>query len=343
MMKKIVFTMTMVLILATVTACTGSKVEDAISPEPEVGGGLRTAAVIFDRSYGSAEGDLQYETLSAYEDIPVEDIIDGLSSWSGLDFKVTLSNHEENGVIVDWAADSTLVAGLDDREQKEDFFFFDQESLRWFMMDSMYRTLQEALHEEVYYTMDGGKELIFDELYPVNVFPSDIPYMGSAFYFAHEDGQGDESEDRIYFDKENMLELSYPNSFSEEAIPTDNGGVSFASLQDNTRLEYWAMTEPEDDFLDRYNAKNVVEYGYGITIATVDSMDQETGKYTYGAYLWIVDPEKYFEFESVSDYVTVAVICDTAKEAERWYGLLKEEAVYISSANGRDMGEESVN
>ena len=43
-----------------------------------------------------------------------------------------------------------------------------------------------------YYTMDGDKELAFEELYPVNEFPSDIPYMGSEFYFAHADVRGDE-------------------------------------------------------------------------------------------------------------------------------------------------------
>ena len=45
----------------------------------------------------------------------------------------------------------------------------------------------------LYHTMDGGKELAFDELYPVNIFPVDLPYMGSAFYFAHADVKGDEN------------------------------------------------------------------------------------------------------------------------------------------------------
>ena len=60
------------------------------------------------------------------------------------------------------------------------------------MMDSLWRTITENLGvENVYYTMDGGKELSFEELQPVSVFPEDIPYMGSAFYFAHGDGRGD--------------------------------------------------------------------------------------------------------------------------------------------------------
>lgn len=42
--------------------------------------------------------------------------------------------------------------------------------------------------------MDGGQELSFDELYPVSVFPADISYLGSPFYFAHASGQGEGDE-----------------------------------------------------------------------------------------------------------------------------------------------------
>ena len=61
------------------------------------------------------------------------------------------------------------------------------------MMDSLWRTLTENLDaENIYYTMDDGQELVFEELYSVNEFPSDIPYMGSEFYYAHADVRGDE-------------------------------------------------------------------------------------------------------------------------------------------------------
>jgi hypothetical protein len=63
----------------------------------------------------------------------------------------------------------------------------DADSLRWFMMDSLWRTLNKAFEKEVHYTMDGGKELAFEELSPVKVFPTDVPYMGSPFYAAHSD------------------------------------------------------------------------------------------------------------------------------------------------------------
>lgn len=116
-----------------------------------------------------------------------EELAHELSELTGLDFIITASKTED-GYRVDWAANSTLIAGLDHREQKKDFFFFDQDTLRWFMMDSLWRTLTKNLNaENIYYTMDGGKTLAFEQLYANNAFPSDTPYMGSEFYFAHDD------------------------------------------------------------------------------------------------------------------------------------------------------------
>ncbi len=122
-----------------------------------------------------------------------EELAAELSTLTGLDFFIT-AKEAEDGWVVDWTADSTLIADLDDREQKEEFFFHDISTLRWFMLDSLWRTLCDNLEtENIYYTMDGGKELTMEELLgPVYVFPADVPYMGSAFYFAHYDVVGEE-------------------------------------------------------------------------------------------------------------------------------------------------------
>ena len=133
---------------------------------------------------------------------------------------------------MDWAADSTLVAGLDDREQKEEFFFFDYDSQCWFMMDSLWRTLTENLDaENIYYTMDGGQELVLENLSSsINTFPSDVPYMGSGFYAAHDDVRGDEgsTEDgeasyNTYYDESTGLLLTYHDVFSSEGTLDENG------------------------------------------------------------------------------------------------------------------------
>lgn len=170
-------------------------VAELTETEGTVGGDLQTAPVVFDMGYSydsSIEG-LTWETYYSYEDITYEAIAEAMTNMSGLDFFVTF-NETDDAFYVDWSLDSTLIANLDDRVQNEDYFFFDADSMRWFMMDSMMRTLNENGVSEVYYTMDGGKELVFDELYPINKFPIDIPYMGSEFYKAHLDVQGDASE-----------------------------------------------------------------------------------------------------------------------------------------------------
>ena len=122
-----------------------------------------------------------------------EELARELSDLTGMDFTITASKTDD-GLIVDWAADSTLIAGRDDREQKEDFRFYDYDSMSWFMMDSLWRTLTENLDaENIYYTMDGGQELVLENLSSsINTFPSDVPYMGSGFYAAHDDVRGDE-------------------------------------------------------------------------------------------------------------------------------------------------------
>lgn len=177
-MKRFIVLLLALCALLPASACASGQGDDQA-----VGGGLQSAVIRFDFSNGSAQENIKEETHHSYETISAADLVDALSSMSGLDFAVTLSS-TDGRFVADWAADSTLIAGLDDRPQREGFEFYDADALRWFMMDSLKKTLGK---EEIYYTMDGGRELAFDELYPVNVFPSDLPYMGSAFYFAHAD------------------------------------------------------------------------------------------------------------------------------------------------------------
>lgn len=157
-----------------------------------------TAELIADFSGGNADNAaLQKSYPYDYDgntELEPEMLAQGLSSLTGLDFFAAITL-DKAGYHVDWAADSTLIAGLDDRTQKDGFHFNDAESLRWFMMDSMRSTLQANDPDQaVYYTMDGGKPLVFEELSPVNEFPANIEYMGSPFYYAHDDVRGDGME-----------------------------------------------------------------------------------------------------------------------------------------------------
>ena len=111
-----------------------------------------------------------------------EDYAAALSGLTGLDFVITAAWHGTD-LYVDWNSKSTLISGLDDREQKQEFFFYDHDSLSWFMMDSLWQTLQMNFDiNNIYYTMDGGKELTPMDLSPISSIPADSPYATSNYY-----------------------------------------------------------------------------------------------------------------------------------------------------------------
>lgn len=170
----------------------------------------KTAVLYTNMTTGNDSPDIKQHDWVYTGDLTAEKLAAGLSEITGLDFNIAVTAGKE-GLFVDWKENSTLIANLDDREQKEAFHFFDADSMRWFMMDSLWLTLTKNLEvEDVYYTMKGGKNLLFEELYPVKNFPSDLPYMGSAFFFAHADGKGKLMEGRgdlIRMSKDDAKEL----------------------------------------------------------------------------------------------------------------------------------------
>jgi hypothetical protein len=156
-----------------------------------------------DFSGGSTEENIQTEDISLpSEDAPVSPsliafaLADGLSEWTGLDFTLNDVTFDEDSVTVEWAMDSTLIAGLDDREQKQEFFMHDTVSLNWFMMDSLATTLKNGNLgvETVYYCSDGGPVTFPnpEDMADVGLpeLPPDQAYEGSAFFLTHADAQG---------------------------------------------------------------------------------------------------------------------------------------------------------
>ena len=124
-------------------------------------------------------------------------LADSLSEWTGLDFTLNdVAFGEEGSITVDWSADSTLIAGLGGRAQKEDFRFFDAVSLNWFMMDSLALTLKHNLPVTTVYYCSDGKPVAFVNqgdmvAQGLPILPVDQPYEGSAFFAAHLGGRGD--------------------------------------------------------------------------------------------------------------------------------------------------------
>lgn len=137
-------------------------------------------ALVADFSMGSGEGETVSYPMRTKEPFSIELLAEGLSVLTGLDFFVS-GELTEAGVVVDWHGDSTLVAGLDDRVQRTDFFFYDVDSLNWFMMDSLYATIRKNVGEvDVFYTMEGGAPLSLPNMSASPVFPTDAPYARSG-------------------------------------------------------------------------------------------------------------------------------------------------------------------
>ncbi len=130
-------------------------------------------------------------------------IADALSDWTGLSFDINGITLGDDSITADWAASSTLIAGLDDREQKDEFHFFDAVSLNWFMMDSMARTLKFNFGvSTVYYSADGGPVTFTNPedmaASGLPVLPVDQSYEGSAFFAAHAGNMGDTADESEY-------------------------------------------------------------------------------------------------------------------------------------------------
>ena len=264
-----------------------------------------------------------------------EELAQSLSELTGLDFTITASQTED-GWIVDWAADSTLVAGLDDREQKEEFFFFDYDSQCWFMMDSLWRTLTENLDaENIYYTMDGGQELVLENLSSsISTFPSDVPYMGSGFYAAHDDVRGDEgsTEDgeasyNTYYDEAAGLMLTYPDVFSSKGTLDENGKMNFYTLRD-TGMLFWIDSNESgwtsDAFMETFKARASMELQGNVVIACGEGTDAY-GNVVPMAWYCVVDP---------GCIANVEVHCTDSDEADYWYEEFQNDAFWIENARG---------
>lgn len=125
-------------------------------------------------------------TKEAYEAAAME-MAAYLSEWTGLDFTLNSVSDTEAGLVVDWSKTSTLLAGLDNREQKEEFRFSDSVTLNWFMMDSLASTLHINLPGNDVFYCSEGKPLVFPNpedmaAQGLSAMPIDEPYYGSYYY-----------------------------------------------------------------------------------------------------------------------------------------------------------------
>lgn len=117
-------------------------------------------------------------------------LADELSDWTGLDFTLNDVRFDEDSVTVDWAKSSTLLKGIGNKRQKDEFHFFDAVSLNWFMMDSLADTLRQNFGVMTIYYNTEGQPITFTNPEDMAAqglpeLPTDQPYEGSAFFVAH--------------------------------------------------------------------------------------------------------------------------------------------------------------
>ena len=263
-----------------------------------------------------------------------EELARELSDLTGMDFTITASKTDD-GLIVDWAADSTLIAGRDDREQKEDFRFYDYDSMSWFMMDSLWRTLTANLDaENIFYTMDSGRNLVLEKMSPAITIPADTPYMGSTFYLSHDEGRGDvistedgEASYNTYHDESTGLLLTYPDVFSSEGTLDENGKMNFYTLWD-TGMLFWIESNESgwttDAFLETFDARARMELQGNVIIACGEGTDAY-GNIVPMAWYCVADP---------GFIANVEVHCTDSDEADYWYEEFQNDAFWIENARG---------
>lgn len=263
-----------------------------------------------------------------------EELARELSDLTGMDFTITASKTDD-GLIVDWAADSTLIAGRDDREQKEDFRFYDYDSMSWFMMDSLWRTLTANLDaENIFYTMDSGRNLVLEKMSPAITIPADTPYMGSTFYLSHDEGRGDvistedgEASYNTYYDEAAGLMLTYPDVFSSKGTLDENGKMNFYTLWD-TGMLFWIDSNESgwtsDAFMETFKARASMELQGNVVIACGEGTDAY-GNVVPMAWYCVVDP---------GFIANVEVHCTDSDEADYWYEEFQNDAFWVENARG---------
>lgn len=276
-MKRFILLLTAASLVLTFAACGDEEIDEttqSISPETTEAEITKKPADIVlyaDFSYGSQEaekeGRIKTENVHI-EDFTVKNVADALSEWTGLNFEVNSVSVEGNVYRVDWSKDSTLIKGIGDTPFKDDFFFYDTDTLNWFMMDTLFRTIRENFNAaEVYYTMDNGKELHVQYLSPADVFPVDIPYQGSPFYFSHANNLGDEEilDENLYGTwviEDDLRGLMEPaeirigdgnkfTTFLSDGTPGTEGYITY-----NPEKELYKMFDNNDIFFDGFYIRN---------------------------------------------------------------------------------------
>ncbi|MGI6694663.1 MAG: hypothetical protein ACOX6O_00270 [Christensenellales bacterium] len=219
-MKKQLFPILLILMMSLI-AWSASGAQTATSNTGET----VNLTLYADFSNGFPNGAIEHKQITLpVENEPVSQslialaLADGLSEWTGLDFTLNnVSFPDDESIIVDWSKDSTLIAGMDNREWKEGFHFYDAVSLNWFMMDSLATTIKRNMEVTTVYYQSEGLPVTFPNPEDMATqglpeLPIDQPYEGSAFFLSR---VGDKGEDGDWTNDQPIAEGVFTNSLLE--------------------------------------------------------------------------------------------------------------------------------
>lgn len=200
-MKKRALPILLILVMLFSICSANAAKQTAPAPNASVPSDAASLTLYADFSHGTVEEKqiiMPTEGEPASRSLIAFALADGLTEWTGLDFTLNdISFPDEESVIVDWSKDSTLIAGIGEREFKEGFHFFDAVSLNWFMMDSLATTLKRNLKITTVYYQSDAQPVTFKNpedmaAQGLPVLPIDQAYEGSAFFLAHAGGRGED-------------------------------------------------------------------------------------------------------------------------------------------------------
>ncbi|MDR1209528.1 MAG: hypothetical protein LBK41_04345 [Clostridiales bacterium] len=153
-----------------------------------------TADLVADFTFGLSDADaarmgLVSTYIYAYDgDLTPQKLTEGLERMTGLTFGARVST-DGAACVVRFAEDSDLFA--DETPGRSFFAFSSADEMRWFMLDSLWRTVVANLAaERVVFRAEGGGDLSVVGMSPVGVFGADEPYPGSGAIFARAGASG---------------------------------------------------------------------------------------------------------------------------------------------------------
>lgn len=146
----------------------------------ETGGSARTDTLWMDFTAGSNVEDIRPVALET--SVTAEELCAALEQVTGIRFDFTLSA-DGAGYTVAWQSDSAMLQGETPQDEHQDYVFYDDDLLRWFMLDTVWRNLTEEFGAgQVLYTGPDGAPLQLEDPWPLGGFDLSEPYRGSAWY-----------------------------------------------------------------------------------------------------------------------------------------------------------------